>query len=409
MNAKAFLILLALTAAAAAGAWFLVVEPALDEPGTLAGTGSPALLEDLAAAADDLTRIEIESAGTTVALDRDAESPSGWRLASRAGYPADAEAIRRLVTALGTAEIAARKTSNPEYHGRLGVDWPAPQTPPGATTRVRFEASGDTPAAEVIVGKRVVEAGSPRTYVRRLGEDRVWLLDARINASTDGMQWLVRSLFEIDGARVDRVDVRFEEEGAGYTIVRAAGGADTGEPAAEVLDIDTDLALETLPPDTRLKDPNPLGRIAGALGFLTFTNVRSQSEEPLAGDDPVTAVFETTGGLAITARTADEAGEIWATFDVAGEGEEAARLRARTEGFVFRLSQFNAGNLRRPVDELVESTIVQQMPLSVPDDIRQRRQPPDQPPDGGRQNEREGPPPPPAPAQAPPAWQTPAT
>lgn len=149
-------------------------EPPAERPGT-------ALLPGFAARTDQLVRIAIRRgpAGPGVTLQR---KDGRWIVAERAGYPADAARVRRLLQGLSDARIIEEKTADPANYPTLGVE--DPQGPGAAGTELTLATAGATQV--VLVGKPAM-GGS---FVRLGGEARALLAGPAIAIDAEPRDWI---------------------------------------------------------------------------------------------------------------------------------------------------------------------------------------------------------------------------
>lgn len=159
-------------------------------------------LRGLDGEAVDLVRIE--RAAGTVTLRR---ADGGWTVDGR---PADSAAVARLWTALADAADAEIASTNPDNHGRLGID-------DASATAVAFIAGADT-LARLLVG----DAGpySPSAYVRPAGGDTVSLArgELRTLVRRGADEWRDRTIVRVDTAAVR--GIRVQREDGAYTLER---------------------------------------------------------------------------------------------------------------------------------------------------------------------------------------------
>lgn len=141
------------------------------------------------------------------------------------GFPADSAGAASLFAALDTARAGELVSRNPDNHGRLGVAATAADSvvvgPPGS------------PAFTFLLGS----SGRGGRFVRRPGEDRVYLLErpAATNLGRSEQRWRDRTVAELDTARVARLALErggersvLVREGEGWRFA-AGGAADTSQ------------------------------------------------------------------------------------------------------------------------------------------------------------------------------------
>ena len=92
-----------------------------------------------------------------------------WTLAQRAGYPADASKVRKLLLSLADAKIVEEKTSDPANFSIIGVN--DPSEPGAAGTDITVIAKDGKHG--VIVGKPIGEGN----FARRGGENHSYTIE----------------------------------------------------------------------------------------------------------------------------------------------------------------------------------------------------------------------------------------
>jgi len=212
---------------------------------------------DLAAVAS----VYIARAGTEVTLRR--TDDGRWGVEQRAGYPVDAERLRRLV--LGIAQLRARDrlTENPDKYAALGLEEP----PEAGTIALRDAEGNDLAVVRLGQAKQAKgAAGLTGQFIRINDDPAVYLVTSAPTADTVVTAWLDRALLELAADQV--VEVAADYPGGGFTAAR------------------------TQPSDPlTLTTPLPGGRKAnsGALGDLGRALVNLDSEDVLPEADPATA------------------------------------------------------------------------------------------------------------------------
>jgi Domain of unknown function (DUF4340) len=240
-----------------------------------AGVGEP-LYPALEASLDEVTSIRIRGPGeaTAVTLER---AESGWRVAERAGYPADVSRVRTLLLGLAQARTIEQKTTVPANYPSLGVEDLV--TPGAAGTGIELEGPA-TPAA-LIVGK---SPGARSSYVRRKGEAASWQIGTALTVERDPAKWLATELLDIGADRIQSAE--FTTDGKHRWTAAKAGRADqsfriTGKSAS----------------GSASNPDSSTDRVATALAGLRLVDVRSATD---AADKPAaTATYRTFDGLVL--------------------------------------------------------------------------------------------------------------
>lgn len=361
------LLIAAAVIALVAGLWASKVQ----EPAVGSGAGAP-LLPGLAEAVNDVNGVKLTGPGNQLiaTLTRDEET---WRLAERAGYPANVPEVRELLLKLARAKLLEEKTANPEYYGRLGVEDIAAADAGG----VLVEIEG-IDVAPVIIGD--TEPAREAVYARRADEAISWLASGAIDIATDVTDWISQTVIDIDASRIAEVEVTHPDG----EVVRVYK-SEFGQAELEVADI----------PDGReLKRSNIANTMASVIDALQADDVQTLDESGFADleatrvawrafdgfvvqaevatkDDQYYAKFGATTDAAIAARylpvneaTDTESGDA-AADDAAGPpappeadisvvAEEAAQQNKRLENWVYLLPKFKYDQMTRRMEDLLK-------------------------------------------------------
>jgi len=308
----------------------------------------PGLQESL----DNLERIEIVGGGssTVATLERGA---SGWTVLESGSYPADLTKTRHMLLSLAETQILEAKTANPALHDRLGVEDVAADTAGGVAVRL----IGLDDPIEVVVGEAT---GDYQRYVRRGNENQSYLINRDPEIATSAADWLDTAILDIDGERIQRVQVNH----AGGEIV-VVSKEDAGAP---------NFTVEGIPDGRELR-------------YASIANVMGNVLEGLALDDvePLTAATEETtttnlvtfDGVTITVELLERDDTAWASFMVAvdpalpADSEEArsvaeaeaAEISARIEGWRYQIATSKFDQLTRDMSDLLKA---EELPVTPP-------------------------------------------
>lgn len=290
MKAKNFLVLIVATGAAAFGAYWLAMKPATPAgntpPGQSADPQSTEKTRDAAAPfapgdrilpalshqADEIHEIQITRDGETVHLIRD---DNEWRLASKANFPAEADRVRALMTALSELRILEPKTARPEFFDRLAVQWPdetADETGdnadafgprPTLVTIAGTDASAP-PIAQIVLGDTSYTGGEPRQYARILGDDQSWLVNTTITIPRGPLGFVNTRFVELPRDSVQSVTIT--------------------HPTGEILELTRDdpagdFVVADLPEGSVMTNQALANNTGNALAFVNFTDIEELTDE----------------------------------------------------------------------------------------------------------------------------------
>lgn len=340
MPSKGLIVLAVVTALSAAAAAVAQYQRAV---ATVAGAGGETLLPGLMERINDVAAIRVERGAETLNLARE---DGRWRLAEKGGYPARFEAVKTALVALARLQTIEAKTAKPELYPKLQVEDPGAAE--AKSTRLTMHDGGGETLGTLIVGKTrdgAAGAGRAGVYVRRPDEARAWLADGDPQLPDDAVDWLDRDL--IDLARDRIASARLEPpEGA----VVALGRADESQK---------DFTLAGVPEDRKVKSMGAVNAVAWTLEGLRFDDVAPAKEVDFA-DAAGAATFATFDGLTVRVTLAAKDDASWVRIepsaaDDAKVREEAAAIRARTDGWAFRLPDYKLDKLRTPLADLIEA------------------------------------------------------
>jgi len=307
-----------------------------------------ALLPDLSERINETATIRIEGAETSVTLIREGTT---WRIEETGGYRADGSKVGNLLAGLLDATIEQVKTDNAALYERIGLG-------EEATRLVLLDGEDETIAA-LDAGKRQYSGSEFLSFVRPGDEARTYLVDSLPELRAEATGWLAETLLEIVRPRLAEVDIT-HRDGERMVLRRA--------------EADAEFELVGMREDERYIGYRPAGTLATAYSTLRIDDVRPAGEIDL-GEPRATATVSTFDGLSVRIKlfeTGDETGDAWAALeasysmpsgeegpeqmpDAPADGEaEAAEIRERTEGWVFRLPSSKVGALTRRREELVE-------------------------------------------------------
>jgi hypothetical protein len=265
----------------------------------------PGLLERL----NDVTSLRIATqADGPLTMTK---SGDAWTLAEANGYAVDFAKIRQTLVELSSMETLEPKTQKPENYAALrveDVDVPAGKT--SGSTRVTAKA-GDAVLADMLVGlTRPADVGAG-VFVRKAGENQVWLATGSYQPNPKALQWLDRNVVNVDSRRIAEVVVS-HPDGDTYKVAKPEMGSE-------------DMAYASPVPDGQSPKPvHEMNNMASVTDFLIFEEVVPASQ--IKWDAPqVVSTYRTYDGVlvTITAMKADD-NKTWV--------QVAASVAPRTDG-----------------------------------------------------------------------------
>jgi len=330
---------------------------------TQADLGGSLMFPALKAAQQDIARIEIGTGTEKITLNR---AGTGWTVAERAGYRANANRVQTLVIALADLVMMEPRTSLPERYAEIGVEDPGPGAK--AVSVTMSDASGKALAALIIGRSQTMLAGATgiNTYVRKPGDVQSWLGKGGFTLDQDPAQWLDKDLLVLVRERIMATMVA-SADGSTLSIARA-------KPSDETFQI------ANIPAGREARTPTIAAPLANALGFLAAEDVR-RTETLDFSKAPVTSIWRTFDGLVVTLTSIEQEGKVWARLDAAVDmaqvdaakalekipapdgtnlikdaaavASEAQVLGAAWNGWAFALEATKAKDLRTQMEDLL--------------------------------------------------------
>ncbi len=269
-----------------------------------------------------------------------------WTLAQRAGYPADASKVRKLLLSLADAKIVEEKTSDPANFSIIGVN--DPSEPGAAGTDITVIAKDGKHG--VIVGKPIGEGN----FARRGGENHSYTIEPGITADVEPRVWIDSRLLDVPTNSIQSIDEKLAG-GPGAATPGAAGSRAAGSSSAgqsyvlhRIKDGGEGFALEGAPPAGRkLLEPKALTPSPSTLSGLTADDVATASDIDFS--KPSKAVFTLTDGNLITVTGVAVGDKRW--IQVAASKDAA--LDAKAQNRAFEIANYRFDAIFRPLEQLL--------------------------------------------------------
>ncbi len=300
----------------------------------------PGLMERI----NDIAVIRVERGAQTMNLVLE---DGRWTLAEKSGYPARFEVVKTALVALGRLKTIEAKTAKAALYPKLWLGDPG--SAEAKSTRLTMLDDAGASLGAIIVGKtRAGAAGRAGVYVRRPDEARAWLADGDPKLPADAIDWLDRKL--IDLARERIASARLEApDGATVEVTRADAGQ-------------RDFTLAGVPEGQKIKSAGSVNAVAWTLERLRFDDVTSADRVDFATAAAGTATFTGFDGLTVQVTLAAKDDATWARLEASADDDakpeahdEAAAIRARTQGWAFRLPELKLEKLRTRLADLIEA------------------------------------------------------
>lgn len=313
MNKKSLMILAAVTLIVGVVAAVMLSKSEARVRSTL---DTSKLVPSLLSSINDVHTVEIKRKEGTTTLQQDAEK--NWGVAEKKGYPADVEAIRKLLIGIADMTKVEPKTSDTSRYAQLGVEEP---TAEGATSSlVTLKDASGKDIAQVIVGKEYQAKKGfvpDQRYVRLPNDPQSWLVKAKLEMHENSTDWLVKKILEIKRDRVRSVEVTHPD---GEKVF-----VDRDKPETN------DFVLHDVPEGKELKYATVANAMSSTLEYLNLDDVVPAADVDFATNPGAVSRFVCFDGLVLTVKIKEDGEKCYARFEASYEAPPATPDAPATE------------------------------------------------------------------------------
>jgi hypothetical protein len=298
------------------------------------------LMPGLAASVNEVDHVRISAAGegASTTLQRKGDR---WVVLEYSSYPANWETLRGLLADLSQAQVIEKKTANPEFYPRLGVE--DPSSPGASGMLLEFDDTIGTPA--LIIGNRA--QGRDGRYVRLQDEASSVLIDRQFEMPLDAVSWLNRDIIDIADSSVVEVVIT-HADGEQITIRKVS---------AE----DTDFELLGMPEGRELQSNWTVNSIGGGLQGLSLDAVSPESDVDWTGS--TTLRMLTADGLQIDAELLAVEELRWIRLEASASTEEIddeldsriEEINQRVSGWAYQIALYNFDAMNKRMSDLLKA------------------------------------------------------
>lgn len=297
-----------------------------------------AAIPALRPAEDKVASIEIEQGSKTIAI---ALKDGNWVVASEQNYPANVDAVRKLLLNASQASLVERKTGKKDRLALLGLGDPKTSS----ARLIRFlDAEGHQVGAIVAGNSKPDAFGSSKngTYVRAPSDDQSWLADRQIDETANLGDWVTTRVVDIPTNSIKTATVEV-----------------AGQPPYSIdEDKDGTHKLVQMPAGKKLKFVNSVEEIIESASYVDFQGVRKAApSDSLASAGNVS--FQTDKGLKIQLDVKSDGKQAWVTVTPSGTGEakkQADDIAKLVTGWEFKIPVSKVSGLLMKEDDLLENT-----------------------------------------------------
>jgi len=295
------------------------------------------LLPALLGQANDITAISVTRGKRTVRIER----KDGAYVLGGSGYPVRGGKFQTAIVAAASLEKFDAKTTRTDKYPLIEVEDPV--VGDAKSRLVQFQDASGTTLAEIILGKkargRIGGAIGDGQYVRLPDDKQSWLVRGLVEADTDLGIWVDDAITDMN---IDFVALAtFEPVGGDKLTVRRTGVTEGGQGKFEV---------DSLPEGRKPKNDLTLRYAVQDLGNVKFVDVRKDA----GGEIVRRATLLMADGLLMQFNiTADD----WVSLSVLNDGQDKTTtkdLKARTEGWQYKLADYKLKQLKLTMADLTE-------------------------------------------------------
>jgi hypothetical protein len=238
-----------------------------------------------------------------------------WVVKEMSDYPADTALIRKALFSLTELRPYEAKTKDPTRLSKLELE--DPKGKDAQSKQLTVKDKDGKVLADVVVGKANttnVILGKEMVYVRKAGTDQAWLAEGDPTLKAEPLDWILRSVIDIDVERVKDVETKTAK---GELMLHLA------KEKAE----DKEYTIKNLPAGRKPKEARTIGYVAEALDNANLDDVKAAGEIDFEKNGTAVGSWRTFDGLVIKARMAEVDKKFWVALSA--EVDEAALLKEK--------------------------------------------------------------------------------
>ena len=307
--------------------------------------GTEPAFPKLAEAVNDVSRIEVQTAGGKFSLSRKGEV---WGLDQKDSYPAAFEKVKSAIVGVANLKLIERKTSDPERYARL--DLGAPEGKDAKSKNLVFRNEKDEVLADALLGKvnaNLFGAGGSGSYIRRGDDKETWLARGQVTIGDEPINWVVREIVNYGQEHIRRVSIR-DPDRSEFVIAKG----DKSDKNFKLLDI---------PEGRKMKKDDEANPLGGVMWKMQFDDVRKAGGQEWP-ENPWIAEYSAWDGFKIRIEVYRIGEDHWGRFkasldDEAGPdtrekaGKIVEEINARVAGWSYMLTAGDSEKLTSRMEE----------------------------------------------------------
>jgi len=232
-----------------------------------------------------------------------------------ADYPADTALVRKALFALTELRPYEAKTKDPARLAKLELE--DPKGKDAQSKQLTVKDKDGKMLADVILGKANttnVILGKEMVYVRKAGSDQAWLAEGDPTLKSEALDWIQRSVMDVDVERVKDVETKSPKGELVLEIAKAKQD-------------DKEYAVKNMPSGRKPKEARTIGYVAESLDNVNLDDVKAVGEIDFEKNGIGTGTWRTFDGLVIKVRMAEVDKKFWVSLSA--EVDEAALLKEK--------------------------------------------------------------------------------
>ena len=238
------------------------------------------------------------------------QKDGAWVVKEMSDYPADTALVRKALFSLTELRPYEAKTKDPARLAKLELE--DPKGKDAQSKQLTVKDKDGKVLADVIYGKANttnVILGKEMVYVRKAGSDQAWLAEGDPSLKGEPLDWILRSVIDIDVERVKDVETKSPK---GELVLHIA---------KEKAD-DKDYTIKNMPAGRKPKEARTISYVAESLDNVQLDDVKKVGEIDFEKNGTAVGTWRTFDGLVIKARMAEVDKKFWVSLSA--EVDEAA-------------------------------------------------------------------------------------
>jgi len=243
------------------------------------------------------------------------QKDGAWVVKEMSDYPADTALVRKALFSLTELRPYEAKTKDPARLAKLELE--DPKGKEAQSKQLTVKDKDGKVLADVIVGKANttnVILGKEMVYVRKAGTDQAWLAEGDPTLKSEPLDWVMRSVMDVDVDRVKDVETKSLK---GELILHIA---------KEKAD-DKEYAIKNMPAGRKPKEARTINYVAESLDNVNLDDVKKAGDIDFEKNGTAVGTWRTFDGLVIKARMAEVDKKFWVALSA--EVDEAALLKEK--------------------------------------------------------------------------------